>query len=313
MNKTKISGYIQIILPVLFLAALIIFSKDYLLQVEGRSLFLFDWFWIKDFLKTPAGPLSCLSLFLTQFLHIPWLGALIWVMLLTLSAVATSRLYIKESGYNALAYIPSFILAGANMSLGYLMFIMNSIGYFFGPVLGYLTVILAVTVCRKIRTVYGLGLFTVIWGVAGYWFAGYYAFAGLIAAASDLLLSKRDKKDKTVFAIISVAVIILSPLLLYGLTTYNLQQSWTLGLPTALYQETRFRTFCPVIAATLIPVLLPFLSGIKDRPSRHPQLIRIAVIVPCILLLFLSWFKDVNFNAEITMIQCRDNHDSSHR
>lgn len=309
MNKTRISGYIQIILPALLLAALIIFSKDYLLQVESRSLFLYDWFWIKDFLKTPAGPLSCLSLFLTQFLHLPWLGALIWVLLLTLSAIATSRLYIKGSGYDALAYIPSFILAGANMSLGYLMFIMNTLGYFFGPVLGYLSVILAVTICRKIRTTPGLGLFTAIWGIAGYWFAGYYAFAGLIAAASDILLSKHDKKDKAVFAVISVAVIILSPLLLYGLTTYNLQQSWTLGLPTALYEETHFRTFCPVIAATLIPVILPFLDRMTGRPSKRPALIQTAILVPCIVLLFLSWFKDVNFNAELSMIQATDDLD----
>lgn len=304
---TKYKKYLYLLLPILFLVILVISSRDYLLQIEGRSLFLFDWFWIKDFLYKPAGPLDCLSLFLMQFMHLPWAGALIWVLLLVLSTVITSRVYGITPGLNSIAMIPSFILAGANMSLGYLVFIMNTPGYFFSPVLGYLLITLTVVLCRKVSNTILLPLFIVFWGIAGYWFAGYYAFAGLTAALTDLLVSDRKRNNRITAAVTTVAVILIAPLSLYGLTTYNLPQSWSLGLPKALYEETHLRTFSPVIAATLVPVLLPFFKKVTYNDTSRPAFFQIPVLTLSVLSLFLSWSKDVNFRAEISMLEATDN------
>ena len=76
-------------LPVLLWVILSFFSYEFLLKVEERSFFEFDVFWFKEFLAKPSGILSWCGLFLTQFLHIPWLGALVWVVLLALSARLT--------------------------------------------------------------------------------------------------------------------------------------------------------------------------------------------------------------------------------
>ena len=59
------------ILPVALWVVLTFFAYEYLYKVEERSLFIFDTFWLKDFLFKPSGILSCAGLFLTQFLHIP--------------------------------------------------------------------------------------------------------------------------------------------------------------------------------------------------------------------------------------------------
>ncbi|MBQ9386162.1 MAG: hypothetical protein IJU24_04705 [Bacteroidaceae bacterium] len=299
---SKYGKYFNLILPLLFTVILIICSRDYLLQIEGRSIFLFDWFWIKDFLNKPAAPLNCLGMFFTQFMHLPWLGALLWTALLSVSAIATSRVYGIALQRDVIAMIPSFILAGANMSLGYLIYIMNSPGYFFSPVLGYLFTILAVVLFRKIKSPILRPLFIIAWGIAGYWFAGYYAFAGLAAAFTDLVMSRPKRSDTITAAAATASVILLAPLALYGLTTYNLSQSWSLGLPTSLYEETHFRTFGPVITATLVPVLLPFLKRITGSTTRS-ALFRIPVLTISVILLYLSWSKDINFRAEISMLE----------
>lgn len=294
--------YLKYLLPLLFLVILVISSGDYLLQIEGRSIFLYDWFWIKDYLNKPSAPLSSIALFLTQFMHLPWVGALVWVLLLTVSALTTWTVYRIAPGRDTIAMIPAFILAGANMSLGYLIYIMNSPGYFFTPVLGYLFIILTVVISRRISNSILLPLFISVWGIAGYWFAGYYAFAGLTAALTDLIMSNRKRSDRISAAICTVTVIILAPLALYGLTTYNLPQSWSLGLPTSLYEETHLRTFVPVIAATLFPVFLPFIRKITGSSASRPALFQIPILTLSGILLFLSWSRDINFRAEISML-----------
>lgn len=310
MNKdqnTKRIKYLWFLLPLLFLVILVLTSGDYLLQVEGRSIFLFDWFWIKDYLNKPAAPLNCLALFFTQFMHLPWLGSLLWVLLLTAAALATQSVYRIATSRSAIAMIPSFILAGASMSLGYLIYIMNSPGYFFSPVLGYLFIILTVVITRKLNSSNLLPLFIIFWGIAGYWFAGYYAFAGLAAAFTDILYSDCRRNARITAAVTTISVILLAPLALYGLTTYNLPQSWSLGLPTALYEETHLRTFAPVIAATLVPVLLPFLRKFTTSDASRPALFQIPVVAVSAILLFVSWSRDVNFRAELSMLNATEN------
>lgn len=298
--------YLKYSLPLLFLVILVISSRDYLLQIEGRSIFLYDWFWIKDCFYKPSAPLSYLALFLTQFMHLPWVGALIWVLLLTVSALTTKAVYRIDSGRDTIAMIPAFILAGASMSLGYLIYIMNSPGYFFTPVLGYLFIILTVVISRRISNSILLPLFIIVWGIAGYWLSGYYAFTGLAAAFTDLIRSDRKRSDRISAAVSTIAVILLAPIALYGLTTYNLPQSWSLGLPTSLYEETHFRTYAPVIAATLFPVFLPFVRKMTGNCVSHPALFQIPIVTVSCVLLFLSWSRDINFRAEVSMLNATE-------
>ncbi len=69
-NNGSYAAYLKYLLPALFWIILVLTSRDFLLQVEARSLFLFDWFWIKDFMNTPSGILQCLALFLLSLIHI---------------------------------------------------------------------------------------------------------------------------------------------------------------------------------------------------------------------------------------------------
>ena len=299
---SKYTRYLYYLLPVLFWIILVSTSKDFILQVEERSLFLYDWFWIKGLLNIPAGILTLTSLFLSQFLHLPWLGSLIWVILLGLATVLTAKIFNLTKGFNSLALIPAFLLAGANVSLGYLLYIMNTPGYFFLPTLGYLIILATVVVFRRIQSNAVLIPSIIIWGIAGYYAAGYYALVGLLASGIDLLTSKKGNA-KYVPILTAAASIIIAPVLLFGLTTYNLSLGWIQGIPTALYEETHQRTFIPVITATLIPAILPLIKKLTGKESKHPTMIQIPVLSVCIIMLYLSWAKDINFRTELKMIQ----------
>ena len=296
------------ILPVALWVVLTFFAYEYLYKVEERSLFIFDTFWLKDFLFKPSGILSCAGLFLTQFLHIPWLGALIWVLLLTASAELTRKVYNIPVCLSALTYIPAAIFVAYNMSIGYKVYLMNLHGYFFMPVLGYLWALLTVKVLRKTdNAVASLILFTV-WGFAGYYIAGFYSLAGLIAAAADIILSSRSRLSR-LLPLTGVAITwILAPVAFVGTTTYNLSNGWIIGMPEKDFGMTVLRMQIPLILAMVCLVLAPlskYASGLTGK--RVTLIIQSVVLAAVIAVPSASWFRDDNFKAELAMIRAANN------
>ena len=97
-NKYKqLSGqllkYIPLLLAVILWFLLSFQERYFLKKVEDLSIFLFDRLFIMESLKTPGGFLGLAGSFLTQFLYIPWIGALIWVSLLLLAYYLTIRVF----------------------------------------------------------------------------------------------------------------------------------------------------------------------------------------------------------------------------
>lgn len=80
-------------------AALVIWSVmtfangDFLYRNGDLSLFIFGVDFLSESLNIPGGALSWLGSFFTQFLLIPWLGALLWVIMLFLAAAMTVRTF----------------------------------------------------------------------------------------------------------------------------------------------------------------------------------------------------------------------------
>ena len=165
-KRNSISGILSVIglaLPVLVWVVLLCFSGPYLRTIEERSLFEYDLFWITDFLAKPSGTLSLCSLFLTQFLHLPWLGSMIWVLLLTATALLTKRIFQIPDGLWLIAFIPAAIMLTYNMSMGYIIYAISLPGFFFIPVLGYLWALLTVYVLRKAHVRTSFDHFVRVW------------------------------------------------------------------------------------------------------------------------------------------------------
>ena len=307
-NIPVILTNIRWILPVVLWGILTFCSYQFLYKVQERSFFEFDLFWLSDFLYKPSGLLSCISLFLTQFLYIPWLGALIWSLLLVASAELTRIVFSIPLNYSALTYIPAAVFVAYNMSLGYIVYLINLPGYFFLPVLGYLWALLTVILLRKPQKTATLFLLTVILGVAGYYVAGFYGLAGIVVSTIDIFLSSRSRNEKYLSLACTVIVTLLTPILFVGTTTYNLAFGWTIGTPEPTYGIPASRLQLPILLAMLWLAITPFtrfLNGLSGK--RVSTVIQSIALIAAIAIPASTWFRDDNFKAELDMIRAADN------
>ena len=166
-KQERLSGNLFRLLPYL-LAALIwvvlAFHEQYFLKkVEDLSLFLFDGQYIKDALLIPGGFISVAGSFFTQFLYIPWIGSLIWVVMLLLIYQLTIKAFNIPIHLSALAIIPSALLVIAVMSIGYGIFIIREQDYFFAPLIGCLVILLALLAGNSFKSIWGKTVFVIFY------------------------------------------------------------------------------------------------------------------------------------------------------
>ena len=289
--------------PVALCVILFFISHEFIYGVEERSLFVYDLFWLKDFLNKPSGILSCCSLFFTQFLHIPWLGTLIWVILLILSAELTRIVYRIPVSLSALTYIPAAIFVSYNMSVGYALYLISLPGFFFMPVLGYMWALLTVVVLRKVHKPVWLATLFVIWGFAGYYIAGFYSLAGIAAACVDTMLSDRGRSCRLAALAGTLVPLLLAPVAFVGTTTYNLSNGWIIGLPEKDFGITPLKMQYPLMLAMALAVVAP-MSKYLGRMSgnKAPLIIQTAALALFISIPSVFWFRDETFKAELGMI-----------
>ena len=308
------SSSIKKVLPVpvaaVVLWALLAFTqKPFLLKTSDLSLFLFDWNFLLESFMTPGGFLGWSGSFFTQFLHIPWLGSLLWVALLWISYVLTGRIFRIPRKLSALAAIPAAVLVIANMSLGYGIFIMRFQDYFFAPTLGYLLILGIASAVTNVSRLWEIIAILIAAAFAGYILAGIFALAGVLVAGICVLTSSKEKGQPASRGIISCAVslvlFITVPLLLYGLfTRYRLADSWNMGLPTisddgwtAIMRLPYWILFCLSTAFASVCGMWEKISLKQDRDKIANPII--AVILIAAIALF--WYKDANFKAELKM------------
>ena len=313
MNQRKDSNITAIItksrwIPPITLCVILFFSHEFILGVEERSLFIYDLFWLKDFLNKPSGILSFFSLFFTQFLHIPWLGALIWVLLLITSAELTRIVYKIPVSLSVLTYIPAAIFVSYNMSIGYAFYLISLPGYFFMPVLGYLWALLTVSVLRKAEKPVNSLIVFIIWGFIGYYIAGFYSLAGIAAACVDIFFSDRNRIRRISSLAGTLFPLLLAPILFVGTTTYNLSNGWTIGMPERDFGITPFKMQFPLILAMVCLIIAPILKFLRKLSGKKVLLaIQVTTLAAVIAIPSTFWFRDDTFKAELGMIHAANN------
>ena len=127
-------------------------SFQYLLSMtEDFSLFVYNIPFFLEKVSQPGGVLLYLACFFTQFLHYPWLGALIITALLHLIQWFTSRLFSLNDKYIILSYIPSFLLLIIITNVGRSFYLMTHVEYIFTYVLGIFFLLLFYFFFQKIE------------------------------------------------------------------------------------------------------------------------------------------------------------------
>lgn len=306
----KLFRYLPLFLALILWCILTFREPFFLKKVEDLSIFMFDKLFITDSFRIPGGFLGLAGSFLTQFLHLPWLGALIWVSLLLLAYYLTIRVMHIPNGYRALALVPVALLVIGNMSIGYGVFIMREQDHFFAPTLGYLSALIPLFAVSHIKSAWGRILMLLIWTAIGFPLLGTFAFIGTLAVSCSALTDNSLKrKDRISVLLAGIALIMLVPLIEYSFyTSYRMADSWRLGLPTISEEVWNHAMRAPYqLALLFIPVMTITVNRLKDNGGSI--FLQASLYIIAVAAVWGFWFKDENFHTELAMSEAVDRFD----
>lgn len=298
------------ILAVLLWAVLVIRGHYFLKKVEDLSIFMFDWLYFKEALQIPGGFLGVAGSFFTQFLYLPWLGSLLWVILLLLTYQLTVKVFNIPDGLKALAIIPAALLVIGNMSLGYGVFIMREQDHFFAPALGYMIALIPVFAINRIKKLGGRMLFLAIWTAVGFPLFGTFAFVGTVAASLSVLTGTGDTRNSRIILFATgTGLILIVPLIAFNFyTSYRMADSWHLGLPS-ISDDIWTRAIRTPFQLALLFILILSVAAHWLKENSQKVILQAMVFITAIMSVWGFWFKDENFRAELAMSEAVDRFD----
>ena len=306
----RLFRYLPLFLALILWCMLAFREQFFLKKVEDLSIFMFDKLFIMESFRIPGGFLGLAGSFLTQFMHLPWLGALIWVLLLLLAYYLTIRvLHIPES-YRALALVPVALLVIGNMSVGYGIFIMREQDHFFAPTLGYIAALIPLFALNHIKSAWGRILMLLIWTAIGFPLLGTFAFIGTLAVSCAVLTDNGlNRKERISVLLAGIALIMLIPLIEYNLfTSYRMADSWRQGLPTISEEVWNHAMRAPLqLALLFIPVMAITVNRLKDNGGNI--ILQASLYIVAVASVWGFWFKDENFHTELAMSEAVDRFD----
>lgn len=114
--------------------------SDYLYAIQDFSPWMGTSDFFNQFIGHPGGLREWLGCFLTQFFYYPWLGALMLVICWSLSAWMFVKSFKLSGLWSLMALVPEIALLSSITDLGYVIFSLKTVSYWFGPTLGLLMV-----------------------------------------------------------------------------------------------------------------------------------------------------------------------------
>lgn len=285
---------------------------DYLIKVAERSLFLDTGLFFRDCMQSAGGLLTYAGCFLTQFLYIPTVGALIAVLLWCAVALLALRIFHHDEGrHSTAALIPAAALLTAAMSMGVMIYMVKAQGWFFTQTIGYLLTLCGIlgfmrcsgTACRL--------AYISLWTLLGYPLIGFYALLGALVMA---IFSAGRGIAGTACTATAAILICASPLIWSAIyTTGRAADSYFAILPEFPFEW----SYASVWVAYFVLVAYTVISACLVRAGlvcRHTKpLFRTAVelgtVAVTALCAWLFSYRDVNFHAELAMSRAVEQND----
>lgn len=164
-------------------ALLLCGDGSYLYKLDQMSIFVPDAAFAGECLGRPAGLLRYLSMFMTQWFAMPWLGALLF----TAGLALTWWLTVKAAGWNRLlagaAIVPAAMMLWAAIYPGYAVMWVKSTGWaWYGP-LGLSVAAALAWAWRASSATWLRALIVGLTATLGWWLFGVWALAALVVMA----------------------------------------------------------------------------------------------------------------------------------
>lgn len=297
-------------------------NSDTLYMAQSRSLFYNSGIHFKECMQQPAGLLSFIGGFLTQFFYIPALGAAILIFLWTVIALITKKAFSIRSLLMPLTLVAPCMLLISVIDLGYWLYYIKFVGYYFVPTLGLLLVVswAALRLPKK-------GLWTIILALT-YPLFGIYSLLCMAITGLQGVKGKNGNDEKIhslqgKWYLMNVALpfvlAVVTPILWFrAYSELALENAWISGFPIFEAEEASSWTLSmPFIIAIVwlfilaIPKPAKWTNLVADKlsGSRLSLLCSTLIFVALAFITHKANFDNYNYHAEMRMYKAAEDFD----
>ena len=264
----------------------VIQNTRFLYRIQDLDLFVFSRQYLTDSVNKIGGVSVYIGSFLTQFFYHPWLGSLIYLALLLLVSLLTSKAFNLTGRKLPLSFIPALALLLSMTELGYLIYILKLDGFVYVSILGVMYILGGMLLVRKMKTILSQTSGVFLYLLIGYPVCGAYAlFGGLLIVLHFLKQALSTHTYRlSIPAIVGFVGLFLFPYVYYRLffhETYLANLFFT-NLPNFLTTGAERVLWVPylVIAAFFLVAVL-----LNHQPKTSKQTSLFASMVPGTLFL----------------------------
>lgn len=253
--------------------ALLVFEKDLLWKVQEMNLFLNTSLFFKQQMVVPAGMLTYLGTWFTQFFYYPWMGVTmlcgLWLLLLFL----LKRTFSIPARWASLLLIPIALLLLTDVDLGYWVYILKLRGHFFLTTIATIAVVALLWGFRSLPDKYWVRvIWMVLTCVVGYPLMGIYGLAAtLLMGIWSWRLMPRGRA--AIYTLIAIIMVVAVPLLCYRHVYHEINQAniYYAGLPLFYVTERYAQYYIPYYLLALFMVVMVCLPKIKEQREERKE------------------------------------------
>ncbi len=317
---------------------LLVYESDYLWKLQEMNLFLQTSLFFKEQMVVPAGMLSYVGTWFTQFLYYPLVGVSMlcgwWLLLLFM----LKRAFDIPAGWASLLLIPVALLLITNVDLGYWLFFLKLRGHVFLTTIATVSVVGLLWAFRSLPDKYCLrAIFIMLTCAVGYPLMGIYALASaLLMAVWSWRLMSRGRA--VTLSLVALLAIITVPLVCYRYVYHetNIANIYYAGLPLFYITEEYPQYYIPYYLLALFMLVMVCLPrpGQREEPQAArdgqkakggkkgkvkneagsarrwiPLAIQAGVLAVVAWGVVHFWYTDENFRHEIKMMHLIEKND----
>lgn len=292
---------------------LLVFESHFLWKVQQLNLFLDTPLFFSRQMVVPAGMLTYIGTWFTQFFRHPWLGVAMlcawWLLLLIL----LKHTFAVPSRWASLLLIPVALLLLTNVDIGYWIYLLKLRGHFFLTTIATTAVVALLWGFRSLPDKYWLRAVCIVLTCA----VG-YPLMGIYGLAASLLMGIWSWRLMThgraaVYTLIAILTTVAVPLFCYRYVYHetNLANIYYAGLPIFFVTQEYALYYIPYYLLALFMVIMVVVNEGKNQGDRSldskwshgpvPLILQAVVLAAAAWGTVHFWYKDENFHHEVKM------------